>query len=100
MDLKKVFSIPPHPLTNFKIQKYYQSKHRLNEVYSRDNLSNKIKYGAHIINLDEYSGIGIYGIALYTLNNKVTCFARFGVEHILKKIKNLLVIKTYKLIYL
>ena len=76
MDLKKVFSIPPS---------YYQSKHRLNEVCSRDSLFNKIKYGAHIINLDEYSGIGTYGIALCTLNNKVTYFASFDVEHILKK---------------
>ena len=44
--------MPPHPLTNFEIQKYYQIKPRFNGVYSRDNLP-KIKDGAFIINLDE-----------------------------------------------
>ena len=44
--------MPPHPLTNFEIQKYYQ-----NELYSRDNLQ-KIKDGAYVVNLDEYSDIG------------------------------------------
>ena len=38
MDLKifslKNFLIPPHPLTNFEIQKYYQNEPRLNGVYS------------------------------------------------------------------
>ena len=43
-----------HPPTNFEIQKYYQNKPRFNGVYSRDNLS-KIKDGAYVINLDEYS---------------------------------------------
>ena len=49
------FSIPPHPLTNFEIQKYYESELRFNGVYSRDNLSFEIKDGTYIINLDEYS---------------------------------------------
>ena len=31
--------MPPHFLTNFEIQKYYQNKPRFNGVYSRDNLS-------------------------------------------------------------
>ena len=30
--------MPPHPLTNFEIQKYYQKETILNGVYSRDNL--------------------------------------------------------------
>ena len=34
----KIFLIPPHPLTNFEIQAYYQSEPRFNGVYSRDNL--------------------------------------------------------------
>ena len=33
--------IPPHPLTNFEIQKYYQSEPRFNGVYSTDNLPKK-----------------------------------------------------------
>ena len=32
--------IPPHPLTNFEIQKYYQSELWFNGVFSRDNLPN------------------------------------------------------------
>ena len=31
----------PHPLTNFEIQKYYQSKPKFNGVYSRNNLPKK-----------------------------------------------------------
>ena len=34
-------SIPPHPLANFEIQKYYQNESRFNGVYSRDNIPNK-----------------------------------------------------------
>ena len=53
--------MPPHPLANSEIQKYYQNDARLssknepkfNGVYSRDNLP-KIKDGAYVINLDEY----------------------------------------------
>ena len=37
---------------------YYQNDHRFNRVYSRDNLSDKIKDGAYVINHDEYSDIG------------------------------------------
>ena len=44
--------MPPDPLTNFEIQKFYQNELRFNDVYSRDNLT-EIKNGAYIINLDE-----------------------------------------------
>ena len=58
MDLKKKgFLIPPHPLTNFETQKYYRNEPRFNWVYSRYNVLDKIKDGAYIINLDEYSDI-------------------------------------------
>ena len=77
--------MPPHPLTNFEIQKYYQNEPRFNGVYSRDNLQ-KIKDGAYMINLDEYSDIGIHCVALYVQNNDFTYFDSFGVEHIPKKI--------------
>ena len=90
--------MPPHPLTNFEIQKYYQNEPRFNGVYSRDNLpersSTKIKDGAYIINLDEYSHIGTHWVALYLHNNDVTYFDSFGVEHIPKKLEHLLVLKT------
>ena len=67
--------------------KYYKNESRFNGVYSRDNLPNKIKDGAYIINLDEYSDIGTYWIALYVKNNFYTYFDSFGVEHIPKEIK-------------
>ena len=51
--------MPPHPLTNFETQKYYQKEPRFNGVYPRDNLQ-KIKDGAYVINLDEYSDIGTH----------------------------------------
>ena len=76
----------PHPLTNFKIKKYYQNEPRFNGVYSRDNLP-KIEDGTYVINLDEYSDIGTHWVALYVQNNNVTYFDSFGVEHIPKEIK-------------
>ena len=85
--------MPPHPLTNFEIQKYYQNELRFNGVYSRDNLSDKLKDGTSMINLDEYSDIGTRWAALYVQNNNVTHFDSFGVEHIPKEIKTS-VIKT------
>ena len=79
--------MPPHPLTNFEIQRYYQNESKLSGIYSRDNLPNKIKDGTYIINLDEYSDIGTHWVALYVKNNDVTYFDSFGVEHIPKEIK-------------
>ena len=76
----------PHPLTNFEIQKYYQNEPRFNGVYSRDNLP-KIKDGAYVINLDEYSDIGTHWVALYVHNNDVTYFDSFSVENIPKETK-------------
>ena len=78
--------MPPHPLINFEIQKYYQNKLRLNGVYSRDNLP-KMKYRAYIINLDEYSDIGTHWIALHKQINDVTYFDSFGVGYIPKEIR-------------
>ena len=46
--------MPPHLLTNFEIQKYYQNDPRFNGIYSRNNLPKKIKDGAYVINLDKY----------------------------------------------
>ena len=76
--------IPPHPLTNSEIQKYHQNEPRFNGVYSWDNLSDKIKDEAYVINLDEHSDIGTHRIALYGFNN-VTYFNSFGIEHIPKE---------------
>ena len=78
--------IPPHPLTNFEIQAYYQNESRFNGVFSRDNLPSKIKNGACVINLDEYHDIETHWVALYVNNKTVTYFDSFGVGHILKEI--------------
>ena len=76
----------PHPLTNFDIQGYYQNEPRFNGVFSRDNLTNTIKNGAYVINLDEYRDIGNNWVALYVNNNATIYFDSFGVEHIPKEI--------------
>ena len=68
MDLKN-FDSPP--MTNFKVRACYQNEPRFTGVHSTDNLSDKIKCGANVVNLDEYSDIGLY------------C----GIEHISKEMK-------------
>ena len=77
---------PPHPLTNFEIQEYYQNEPRFNGVFSRDNLPNSIKNDAYVINLDEYRNIGTHWVALYVNNKTIIYFDSFGVEHIPKEI--------------
>ena len=37
------FLMPPHPLKNFEIQRYYQNEPRSNGVFSRNNLPKKTK---------------------------------------------------------
>ena len=81
------FLIPPHPLTNFEIQKYYPNEPRFNGVFSRNNLPLKIKDGAYIINLHEYTDVGTHWIALFCNKNEVVYFGSFGVEHVPKEIK-------------
>ena len=72
------------------MQAYYQNEPRFNGVYSRDNLSHKIKDGEYVINLDESSNIGTHWIALHVNNKTATYFDSFGVEHIPKEIKKLI----------
>ena len=66
---------------------YYRNWPRFNGVNSRDNLPDKIKDEAYVINLDEYSDIGTHSIALDVNNKIVTYFDSFGVDHIPKEIK-------------
>ena len=82
----KKFLMPPHPLTNFKIQKYYENDPKFYAIYSRNNLS-KIKDGTYIINLDEYESIWTCWIALYVNDNNVTYFNSLGLEHMPTEIK-------------
>ena len=79
--------MPPQPLTNFEIQKYYQNEPRFNGVYSRNNLPNKIKDGAYVINLDEHADVGTHWIALFCNRNEIVYFDSFGVEHVPEEIK-------------
>ena len=80
--------MPPNPLTNFEIQKYYQNEAKFNGVYSRNNLP-KIKVRPYIIDLDEYESIATCWIALYVNDNNISYFDSFGVDHIQKEIKKL-----------
>ena len=86
--IKKKPFIPPHPLTNFEIRKYYENEPRFSGVYSRNNLPKIIKNGAYVINLDEYADVDTHWIALYVKNNEVIYFDSFGVEHVPKEIEN------------
>ena len=81
-----VFLIPPHPLTNFEIQRYYQNEPIFYGVFSRNNLPKTIKDGAYAINLDEYADVGMHWIALFCNRNEIVYFNSFGVEHVPKEI--------------
>ena len=63
----------PHPLTNFEIQRYYESETRFNGAFSRNNLPKIIKdeasYISYVIKLDEYADVGIHWIALFCSRN-------------------------------
>ena len=88
--------MPPHPLTNFEIQKYYQNEPRFNGVFSRNNLPRKIKDRAYVINLDEYPDVGTHWIALFCNRNEIIYFDSFGIEHIPEEIKQFLGNKNIK----
>ena len=81
--------LPFHPLTNIEISEYYKNEPTFNGVYSRNNLPNKIKKGAYIINLD-YKNTGTHWVSLFVKANEVIYFDRFGVEHIPKKMNKFL----------
>ena len=66
------------------MQKYCQNKPKSNGVYSRDNLPDKIKDGAYVTHLDDYSDIETHWIALYALNDIVTFSDCVGIEQIPK----------------
>ena len=86
--------IPPHPLTNFQIQKYLiNNEPRFNVVFSRNNLFKKIKDGAYIINLDEYADVGTHWIALFCKKMKLFISIVLVLSIFLKKLKNLSEIK-------
>ena len=79
------FLIPPRPLTNFEIQKYYKNEPR-----------KKIKDGTYVINLDEYADVGTHWIALFSKKNEIVSFNSFGVEYICEEIKDFIGNKNIK----
>ena len=81
--------MPPHPLTNFEIQKY-KNEPRFNGVFSRNNLFKKIKSGAYIINLDEYANVGTHWIALFCKKMELFILIVLVLNIFLTKLKNLL----------
>ena len=78
--------MPPHPLTYFKTQKYYQNELKFNGFYSRMNLP-KIKDGAYVININEYNKpIGTRWIALDVNVNNFLIALELNIFR--KKLKN------------
>ena len=53
-------------------------------MYSRNNLPNKIKKGAYVINLDEYENTGTHWVSLLIKPKYTVYFDSFGIEHIPK----------------
>ena len=68
---------------------------KYNSIYSRDNLQ-KVRYGAYIINLSEYSDIRTHWVTLYVQNDDVTYFDSFRVEHTPKEIRTFISNKNIK----
>ena len=88
--------MPPHPLKNFEIQKYYHDEPIFNCVFSRNNLPKKIKDGTYVINLDEYADVGTHWIALFCNRNEIVYFNSFGVEYVPEEIKEFIRNKNIK----
>ena len=84
---KKLNSLLPfHALPNIAISEYYKNEPRFNGVYSRNNLPNKIKKGAYVINLDEYKNTGTNWVSLFVKPKYTVYFDSFGIEHIPEEI--------------
>ena len=62
-------------------------EHRFNGVFSRNNLHEKIKDGAYVINLDEYADVSTHWTALFCDKSEIVYFDSFSVEHVRKEIK-------------
>ena len=76
------FLTPPHLLTNFEIQKYYENEPSFNGVYSRNNLPKKIKDGAYVINPH-------IGLLYFVTEAKLLISIILVLNMFLKRLKNL-----------
>ena len=90
------FLMPPHPLTNFELEMYYENERRFNGVFLRNNLPLKIKDGAYVTYFDEYADVGTHWIALFCNRNEIVYFDSFGVEHVPEEIKEFIGNKNIK----
>ena len=81
------FLMPPDPLANFEIQRYYQNEPKINGDFSRNNLPKTIKDGKYVINLDEYADVGKHWIGLVCNGSEIVYFDNFGFEHVSEEIK-------------
>ena len=73
----------PHPLTNFEIQRYYQS------IFQEIICLKKKRMGAYVINLDEYADVSIHWIGLFFRKSEIVYFDSFSVEHVPEEIKRI-----------
>ena len=78
--------LPFHPLINIEISEYYKNEPKFNGVYSRNNLLNKIKKGAYVLNLDEYENTGTHWVTLFVKPKYTVYFDSFRIKHIPKEI--------------
>ena len=63
-------------------------------LFSRNNLPKKIKDGTYVINLDEYADVGNIGLLYFVTKMKLLISIVLVLNMFLKKLKNLLGIKT------
>ena len=77
-------------------KRYYHNKRRFNGVYSRNNLSKKLKDAVYVINLDQYADVGTHWIALFCNRSEIVYFDSFGVKHVPEEIKEFIGNKNIK----
>ena len=65
-------------------------------MFLRDNLLQKIKDGAYVINLDDHVDTGKHWIALFRVRDEVIYFDSFDVEHVPREIKKFIGNKNIK----
>lgn len=65
--------MPPHSLTIFEIQIYYQHENWFIGVYSKDILT-KVKDGTQVTNINEFDDIHFENDATWAVSTKVTHF--------------------------
>ena len=68
-------------MSNIKITKYFNYRHRFNGIFSRDNLT-RIKNETFIINIDDKQSIGAHWVSLFTDRNTTMYFDSLSIEYI------------------